>query len=88
MTEDEKKLLALFERKQKEKDGAIIDDKEYDVIAINRDTRIVISITVWRKVNRSRADTLVQREQKGYSSNMIEVIAVPVGTAYIGKIIN
>lgn len=73
-----------YEKQQREKKG-VIDEREVDLVVCDRDTGMVESILVWRKVSVDRARRLQEREQKGFDD---EVCIVLTGRGVIGRIIN
>lgn len=71
----------------KNKPSTVIDEREFDVVVVNRESRMVECITVWRRVSVDRCLKLVEREMRGFSEKD-ECVAVLSGRAIIGAIIN
>lgn len=65
---------------------SVVDERECDVVVVNKDSRVVESITVWRRVSVDRCLRLVEREMRDVGEKE-EAIGVLSGRAVIGRVL-
>lgn len=82
--------LGKWYAKQKNKGSKEEDLNLYDIVLMNKETKRVESVLVWRGVQACRVDNLIMRERIGYGideNSTEDIVTVISGKAFIGSIL-